>query len=233
MSQPGQIETQSGEPHTAIQVVIAEDAVLLREGLARLLTDAGFEVVARVGDGPSLIQAIDEHHPDVAVVDVRMPPGYRDEGLRAALEARRRVPACAVMVLSQYVEERYASELLESARGGIGSLLKDRVADVGDFVAAVRQVAAGGTTLDPEVVGQLIARRRHAARLDMLTDRDREVLALMAEGRSNSAIAERLVISDGAVEKHVSNIFAKLSLPPTESDHRRVLAVLAYLRGSD
>jgi DNA-binding NarL/FixJ family response regulator len=236
MSQPGQIEeieAQMGAPRVAIRVVIAEDAVLLREGLARLLTDAGFEVVARVGDGPSLIQAIDEHRPDVAVVDVRMPPGYRDEGLRAALEARRRVPTCAVMVLSQYVEERYASELLESARGGIGYLLKDRVADVGDFVAAVRQVAAGGTTLDPEVVGQLIARRRHAARLDMLTDREREVLALMAEGRSNSAIAERLVISDGAVEKHVSNIFAKLSLPPAESDHRRVLAVLAYLRGSD
>jgi len=229
MNQPSQM----GTPWVATRVVIAEDGVLLREGLARLLTDAGFEVVAGVGDGPSLIQAIEEHQPDVAIVDVRMPPGYRDEGLRAALEARRRVPTCAVMVLSQYVEERYASELLESARGGIGYLLKDRVADVGEFVAAVRQVATGGTALDPEVVAQLIARRRHTARLDMLTEREREVLALMAGGRSNSAIAERLVISDGAVEKHVSNIFAKLSLPPIESDHRRVLAVLAYLHGSD
>jgi len=229
MNQPSQM----GAPWVATRVVIAEDGVLLREGLARLLTDAGFEVVAGVGDGPSLIQAIEEHQPDVAIVDVRMPPGYRDEGLRAALEARRRVPTCAVMVLSQYVEERYASELLESARGGIGYLLKDRVADVGEFVAAVRQVATGGTALDPEVVAQLIARRRHTARLDMLTEREREVLALMAGGRSNSAIAERLVISDGAVEKHVSNIFAKLSLPPIESDHRRVLAVLAYLHGSD
>ena len=229
MNQPSQM----GAPWVATRVVIAEDGVLLREGLARLLTDAGFEVVAGVGDGPSLIQAIEEHQPDVAIVDVRMPPGYRDEGLRAALEAQRRVPTCAVMVLSQYVEERYASELLESARGGIGYLLKDRVADVGEFVAAVRQVATGGTALDPEVVAQLIARRRHTARLDMLTEREREVLALMAGGRSNSAIAERLVISDGAVEKHVSNIFAKLSLPPIESDHRRVLAVLAYLHGSD
>jgi DNA-binding NarL/FixJ family response regulator len=232
MNQPRQT-SQMGAPCVATRVVIAEDGVLLREGLARLLTDAGFEVVAGVGDGPSLIQAIEEHQPDVAIVDVRMPPGYRDEGLRAALEARRRVPTCAVMVLSQYVEERYASELLESARGGIGYLLKDRVADVGEFVAAVRQVATGGTALDPEVVAQLIARRRHTARLDMLTEREREVLALMAGGRSNSAIAERLVISDGAVEKHVSNIFAKLSLPPIESDHRRVLAVLAYLHGSD
>lgn len=218
---------------TAVRVVIAEDAVLLREGLARLLTDFGFEVVTTVGDGPALVQAIEAYRPDVAVVDVRMPPGYRDEGLRAAIEARQRVPACAVMVLSQYVEERYASELLESAQGGVGYLLKDRVADVSEFIAAVRQVAAGGTVLDPEVVSQLIARRRHTARLDTLTEREREVLSLMAEGRSNSAIAERLVISDGAVEKHVSNIFAKLGLPPTEFDHRRVLAVLAYLRGTE
>lgn len=217
----------------AIRAVIAEDAVLLREGLARLLTDAGFEVVARVGDGPALVQAIEDHHPDVAIVDVRMPPSYRDEGLRAAIEARRRVPTCAVMVLSQYVEERYATELLESADGGVGYLLKDRVADVRDFVEAVRQVAQGSTVLDPEVISQLITRRRHSTRLDTLTAREREVLALMAEGRSNSAIAERLVVSEGAVEKHVSNIFAKLGLPLTEFDHRRVLAVLTYLRGRD
>lgn len=216
-----------------IRVVIAEDAVLLREGLVRLLADAGFEVVAGVGDGPSLVQAIEEHRPDVAIVDVRMPPGYRDEGLRAAIEARRRVPTCAVVVLSQYVEERYASELLESSNGGVGYLLKDRVADVREFVAAVSQVATGGAVLDPEVVSQLITRRRHSTRLDMLTPRERDVLALMAEGRSNSAIAEQLVVSEGAVEKHVSNIFAKLGLPLTEFDHRRVLAVLTYLRGSD
>jgi DNA-binding NarL/FixJ family response regulator len=216
-----------------IRVIIAEDSVLLREGIARLLTDAGFEVVGRAGDGPGLLAAVEEQRPDVAIVDVRMPPGYRDEGLRAAIEARRRVPGCAVMVLSQYVEERYASDLLASSEGGIGYLLKDRVADVGDFVAAVRQVATGGTALDPEVVSQMFSRRRRNARLDSLTAREREVLALMAEGRSNSAIAERLVVSEGAVEKHASNIFAKLGLMPAESDHRRVLAVLAYLRGND
>lgn len=220
-------------PTNPIRVVIAEDSVLLREGIARLLADAGFEVVERVGDGPSLLTAVEEQRPDVAIVDVRMPPGYRDEGLRAAIEARRRVPNCAVMVLSQYVEERYASELLESSDGGIGYLLKDRVADVGEFVAAVRQVATGGTALDPEVVSQLITRRRRSAHLETLTAREREVLGLMAEGRSNSAIADRLVVSEGAVEKHASNIFAKLGLIPTESDHRRVLAVLAYLRGND
>src|SRR5215468_9249486 len=156
----------------AIRVVIAEDSVLLREGIARLLSDAGFEVVSRVGDGPSLLAAVAEQRPDVAIVDVRMPPGYRDEGLRAAIEARRQVPTCAVMVLSQYVEERYASELLESSEGGIGYLLKDRIADVGDFVAAVRQVATGGTALDPEVVSQLFSRRRRTARLDTLTARE-------------------------------------------------------------
>jgi DNA-binding NarL/FixJ family response regulator len=216
-----------------IRVVIAEDSVLLREGIARLLVDAGLDVVGRVGDGPNLLAAVEEQRPDLAIVDVRMPPGYRDEGLRAAIEARRRVPNCAVMVLSQYVEERYASELLESSDGGIGYLLKDRVADVGDFVAAVRQVATGGTALDPEVVSQLITRRKRSASLETLTARERDVLALMAEGRSNSAIAERLVVSEGAVEKHASNIFAKLGLMPTESDHRRVLAVLAYLRRND
>jgi DNA-binding NarL/FixJ family response regulator len=213
-----------------MQVVIAEDSVLLREGIARLLTDAGHAVVARVGDGPGLIAAIEEHHPQISIVDVRMPPSFRDEGLRAALEARRRVPGTAVLVLSQYVEEQYASELLESGAEGVGYLLKDRVADVADFLSAVRQVASGGTVLDPEVVAQLVVRRRRNDRLEALTDREREVLALMAEGRSNSAIAESLVVSDGTVEKHVSSIFSKLGLEPGESSHRRVLAVLAYLR---
>jgi DNA-binding NarL/FixJ family response regulator len=213
-----------------MQVVIAEDSVLLREGIARLLTDAGHTVVARVGDGPGLVAAIQEHRPQISIVDVRMPPSFRDEGLRAALEARRRVPGTAVLVLSQYVEEQYAGELLESGAEGVGYLLKDRVADVADFLRAVRQVASGGTVLDPEVVAQLVVRRRRNDRLDALTEREREVLALMAEGRSNSAIAESLVVSDGTVEKHVSSIFSKLGLEPGESSHRRVLAVLAYLR---
>ena len=213
-----------------MRVVIAEDSVLLREGLARLLSEAGCEVVARVGDAPGLIDAIVKERPDVAIVDVRMPPGYRDEGLRAAIEARQRIPTCAIVVLSQYVEERYAGELLETGAEGIGYLLKDRVADVADFVAAVRQVAAGGTILDPEVVSQLVARRRGSDRLDTLTVREREVLALMAEGRSNHAIADRLVITEGAVEKHVKSIFDKLELAQADTDHRRVLAVLAYLR---
>lgn len=213
-----------------MRVVIAEDSVLLREGLARLLTEAGCEVVAGVGDAPGLIDAIVQERPDVAIVDVRMPPGYRDEGLRAAIEARQHVPTCAIVVLSQYVEEHYAGELLETGAEGVGYLLKDRVADVADFVAAVRQVSAGGTILDPEVVSQLVARRRHGDRLDTLTVREREVLALMAEGRSNHAIANRLVITEGAVEKHVKSIFDKLELAPADTDHRRVLAVLAYLR---
>ncbi len=213
-----------------MRVVIAEDSVLLREGLARLFSEAGCSVAARVGDGPALVEAVVEERPDVAIVDVRMPPGYRDEGLRAAIEARRRVPGCAMVILSQYVEERYAGELLEAGAEGVGYLLKDRVADVADFMAAVRQVAAGGTVLDPEVVSQLVARRRRSDPLDTLTPREREVLALMAEGRSNRAIAERLVVTDGAVEKHVSSIFSKLGLEPVDSDHRRVLAVLAYLR---
>jgi DNA-binding NarL/FixJ family response regulator len=214
-----------------MRVVIAEDAVLLREGLTRLISDAGMEVVAGVGDGPGLVAAVVAHRPDVAIVDVRMPPGYGDDGLRAAVAARAQVPDCAIVVLSQYVEERYATELLEADARGIGYLLKERVADVAEFLAAVRQVAAGGTVFDPEVVRQLVARRRRAERLDALTAREREVLALMAEGRSNAAIAERLVISEGAVEKHVTSIFGKLGLPPTEADHRRVLAVLTFLRG--
>lgn len=213
-----------------MRVVIAEDSVLLREGIIRLLVDAGFEVVAAVGDGPSLVDAVVQHRPRIAIVDVRMPPSFRDEGLRAAIEARKRVPESAVLVLSQYVEERYASELLEGGADGIGYLLKDRVADVGQFVQALRQVAEGGTVLDPEVVTQLMARRRRGNLLEELTPREHEVLALMAEGRSNSAIAESLSVSDGAVEKHVSNIFSKLGLPPADATHRRVLAVLTYLR---
>ena len=214
-----------------MRVVIAEDSVLLREGIARLLGDAGCEVVGRVGTGPELVAAVEEHRPDVSIVDVRMPPGFRDEGLRAAIAARGRVPGSPVLVLSQYVEERYASELLESGAEGVGYLLKDRVADVAEFVDAVRRVAAGGTVLDPEVVAQLVARRRRGDRLDALTAREQEVLGLMAEGRSNRAIADRLFVNDGTVEKHVTNIFGKLGLAETESDHRRVLAVLAYLRG--
>lgn len=216
-----------------LRVVIAEDSGLLREGLARLLADAGgMEVAAKVGDGPGLITAVEKHRPDVAVVDVRMPPGYRDEGLKAAMEARRRVvPGLPVLVLSQYVEERYGAELLETGAAGVGYLLKDRVADVAEFVAAVREVASGGTVLDPEVVGQLLSRRRRDRRLSALTPRELEVLSLMAEGRTNHAIASALYITGGAVEKHVKNIFGKLGLAPTGADHRRVLAVLSYLRG--
>lgn len=213
-----------------MRIVIAEDSVLLREGIIRLLTDSGFEVVAAVGDGPSLVEAVVEHRPQISIVDVRMPPSFRDEGLRAAIEARRRVPESAVLVLSQYVEERYASELLEGGADGVGYLLKDRVADVGQFVQAVRQVAEGGTVLDPEVVTQLMARRRRGNLLEDLTPREHEVLSLMAEGRSNSSIADSLSVSDGAIEKHVSNIFSKLGLPPADATHRRVLAVLTYLR---
>ena len=213
-----------------MRVVIAEDSGLLRQGLVRLLGDAGFEVVAQVGDGPGLVDAVDRHRPDVCVVDVRMPPTHRDEGLRAALEARSLVPGLPVVILSQYVEERYAGELLESGPDGVGYLLKDRVADVGDFVDALRRVAAGGTVLDPEVVAQLLARRRRDDPLETLTPREREVLGLMAEGRSNAHIARSLVVTEGAVEKHVRNILGKLGLPASDSNHRRVLAVLAYLR---
>jgi DNA-binding NarL/FixJ family response regulator len=213
------------------RVVIAEDSGLLREGLARLLADAGMDVVAKVGDGPGLIAAAEQHRPHVAVVDVRMPPGYRDEGLKAAIEVRHRVPDLAVLVLSQYVEERYGAELLEAGAAGVGYLLKDRVADVSDFVAAIREVASGGTVLDPEVVSQLLSRRRRDQRLAALTPREREVLSLMAEGRSNHAVARALYITEGAVEKHVRNIFGKLGLAQTDDDHRRVLAVLTYLRG--
>jgi DNA-binding NarL/FixJ family response regulator len=213
-----------------VRAVIAEDSVLLREGLARLLADGGVEVVAQVGDGPGLVAAVDAYRPDLAIVDVRMPPTHTDEGLRAAMEARERVPSTAILVLSQYVEERYAAELLAGGARGVGYLLKDRVADVGEVLAAVRRVGDGGAAIDPEVVAQLLGRRRRAGPLDALSGRELEVLALMAEGRSNAAVAERLVITEGAVEKHISSIFAKLGLPAAASDHRRVLAVLTYLR---
>lgn len=213
-----------------MRVVIAEDSGLLRAGIVRLLTDSGHRVVAEAGDGPGLLSAIEEHRPDVAIVDVRMPPGFKDEGLKAALEARRTMPDLAVLVLSQYVEERYGRELLESGTEGTGYLLKDRVADVGQFVSALEEVGSGGTVLDPEVVGQLLARRRSDEDLSSLTAREREVLALIAEGRTNHAIADTLFVTEGAVEKHVKSIFGKLGLAQSEADHRRVLAVLAYLR---
>jgi DNA-binding NarL/FixJ family response regulator len=212
-----------------LRIVIAEDAVLLRAGLTHLLVDAGEEVVAAVGDGDALLVAVERHQPDLAIVDVRMPPTHTDEGLRAALAIRARWPAVGILVFSQYVEERYATDLLAGDTAGVGYLLKDRVADVADFLAAVRRVGHGGTALDPEVVAQLLARARQRDPLALLTPRERDVLGLMAEGRSNAAIAQALVVSDGAVEKHVSNIFTKLDLPPTEHDHRRVLAVLRWL----
>ena len=212
-----------------MRVVIADDSVLLRAGLERLLADAEFTVVASVGDATALLAAVDAHHPDVAIVDVRMPPTHTDEGLRAAVELRARRPGTPVLVLSQYVEERYATELLEMGTVGVGYLLKERVADVRDFVEAAQRVASGGTALDPEVVSQLLVRSRRRAPLESLTPREREVLALMAEGLSNVAIADRLVVSGGAVEKHISNIFSKLDLAPSEAEHRRVLAVLRFL----
>ncbi|WP_173040288.1 response regulator transcription factor [Phytohabitans flavus] len=213
-----------------MRVVIADDAVLLREGLVRLLTENGHDVVAAVGDGDSLVEAVEEHRPDLSIVDVRMPPTHTDEGLRAAVTARERVPRTPILVLSQYVEVSYADDLLADRAGAVGYLLKDRVAAIAEFLDAVSRVAAGGTVLDPEVVSQLLVRRRRDDPLRELTPREREVLSLMAEGRSNTAIARVLVVSDGAVEKHVRNIFTKLQLPPDEEQHRRVLAVLAYLR---
>jgi DNA-binding NarL/FixJ family response regulator len=214
-----------------MRVVIAEDLALLRDGLTRLLRDSGFEVVAAVENGDDLVTAVDGERPDVAIVDVRLPPSFTDEGVRAALEARRIVPGMPVLILSQYVEQTYAAELLADGSGGVGYLLKDRVANPDEFVAAVRRVAEGGTALDPEAVAQLFARRRGHAPLDELTPREAEVLGLMAEGRSNAGIARELVVTEGAVEKHISSILGKLGLPQSEDDHRRVLAVLAYLRG--
>lgn len=214
-----------------MRIVIAEDSVLLRAGIASLLEEAGHEVVAAVGDGDSLIDAVDRQLPDLAVVDVRMPPSFSDEGLRAALAVRGQHPTTGILVLSQYVEERYAAELLATQSSGIGYLLKDRVADVREFLEALQRVGDGGTVLDPEVVAQLLARSARQDPLERLTPREREVLGLMAEGRSNAAIAATLVVSDGAVEKHVTSIFTKLDLPPAEHDHRRVLAVLRWLEG--
>jgi DNA-binding NarL/FixJ family response regulator len=213
-----------------VRVVIAEDLALLRDGLARLLRDNDLDVVAAVADGEALVQAIVEHQPDIAVVDIRLPPGFHDEGLRAALRARELVPGTAILVVSQYVEHAYAAELLADRGGGVGYLLKDRILHVTEFVEAVRRVAGGGTALDPEVVAQLFSRRREDGPLERLTPREREVLALMAEGRSNAGIAQTLVLTVGAVEKHVQSILAKLDLLQSASDHRRVLAVLAYLQ---
>lgn len=214
-----------------MRVVVADDAVLIRSGLIRLLEEFEFEVVAEVGDGDSLIAAILAHRPDVAVVDVRMPPSFTDEGLRAAVAAREQVPGAPVLILSQYVEVSYAEDLLADARGAVGYLLKDRVVDVEEFIDGLRRVAAGGTVFDPQVVAQLMVRRRGNDPLATLTAREREVLGLMAEGHSNQAIARKLVVSGGAVEKHVRSIFAKLDLYVEDTDHhRRVRAVLAYLR---
>ncbi|MCE0766574.1 response regulator transcription factor [Pseudonocardia kujensis] len=211
-----------------MRVVVAEDSLLLREGLVRLLDEAGAEVVAAVGDGRALVTAVQEHRPAVAVVDVRMPPSFTDEGLRAALEIRREWPGTAILVLSQYVEESYAADLL-AAGGGVGYLLKDRVSRLAELSDALERVVAGGTVLDPEVVSALLTHRRRDP-VDSLTPREREVLGLMAEGRTNTAIGRDLVITQGAVEKHISSIFTKLGLAPSGDDHRRVMAVLAWLR---
>jgi DNA-binding NarL/FixJ family response regulator len=212
----------------SLRVVIGEDSVLLLAGLVRLLDGAGFAVVATAGDGTALVAAVEREHPDLVIADVRMPPTHTDEGIRAALAIRERWPDIAILVLSQYVEERYAADLLSANTSSVGYLLKDRVADVTEFLEALRRVASGGTALDPEVVAQLLL-RRGADPLEALTQRERDVLTLMAEGRSNTEIGAALVITDSAVSKHINSIFAKLDLPPSESGHRRVLAVLRYL----
>src|SRR3954464_14066154 len=219
-------------PEERMRVVIAEDSVLLREGIARLLEESGFEVVGQATDAEELLRKVGAHKPDVAVIDVRMPPTHTDEGLRAAHRIRAEHPGTAVLVLSQYVEEAYALDLLSESTESTGYLLKDRIADIGTFTDAVQRVAGGGSALDPEVVSLLLGRRRREDPLDALTAREREVLGLMAEGRSNAAIAEALVVTERAVEKHVTSIFSKLDLTPTVEDHRRVLAVLAYLRAA-
>jgi DNA-binding NarL/FixJ family response regulator len=214
-----------------LRVVIAEDLALLRDGLTRILDAFGFEVVEAVDNGPSVLPALTRHRPDVAVVDVRLPPTFTDEGLQAAIQARAQLPGLPILVLSQHVEQLYARELLSDRGGGVGYLLKDRVSNVGQFIDAVRRVADGGTVMDPEVVSQLLARNAAVEPLRELTAREREVLGLMAEGRSNAAIAARLFITEKAVSKHINNIFSKLGMPPSEDDNRRVLAVLAYLNG--
>ncbi|ROR46806.1 LuxR family two component transcriptional regulator [Kitasatospora cineracea] len=213
-----------------LRVVVADDAVLLREGLVRLLAEEGHEVLAAVGDGPALVEAVLRHRPDVSVVDVRMPPTHTDEGLRAAITARAQLPGAPVLVLSQYVEAGYAAELVADGAGAVGYLLKDRVARVAEFLDALARVADGGTVLDPQVIAQLLAGQRREGALGALTARERELLALMAEGHSNTEIARRMVLSASAVEKHIGSIFAKLGLPPDDTQHRRVLAVLAHLR---
>jgi DNA-binding NarL/FixJ family response regulator len=215
-----------------MRVVVAEDSVLLREGVVRLLQEAGMEVVGQAGDAEDLLRKVRAHKPDVALVDIRMPPTQTDEGLRAAATIRAEQPQTGVLVLSQYVEEAYALELLAENAEGVGYLLKDRVADVERFVDSVRRVGEGGSALDPEVVARLVGRRRREDPLSSLSPREREVLGHMAEGRSNHGIAEALVVTERAVEKHVTSIFTKLNLPPAEDDHRRVLAVLTYLRSS-
>jgi DNA-binding NarL/FixJ family response regulator len=226
----------TGPGRAPMRIVIAEDSAVVRAGLVEILADRGHEVLAAVGDGASLLAAVETHRPDAAVVDVRMPPGFTDEGLRAAIAIRRARPGIGVLVFSQYIETRYAADLLGAAPGGgaagVGYLLKGRVADVDEFIESLARVAAGGTALDPEVVTQLIGASRHATGLAALTAREREVLALMAEGRSNGAIAGALVVSDRSVEKHVANIFAKLDLAPSDADNRRVLAVLRFLGSS-
>ena len=213
-----------------MRVVLAEDSVLLREGVARILGEAGFEVVGQAGNADELMLKVRSYSPDVAIVDIRMPPTHTDEGLRAAQEIREKHPTVGVLVLSQYVEPTYAMELLAESAEGVGYLLKDRVSDVTEFADAVRRVGEGGSALDPTIVSQLVGRRRRDDPIDQLTPREREVLGLMAEGRSNSGIAEQLVVTERAVEKHVTSIFSKLQLPAASEDHRRVLAVLAYLR---
>jgi DNA-binding NarL/FixJ family response regulator len=215
-----------------VRLVIADDAALLREGAARLLTEAGHEVVAQAADADDLLRKVRAHQPDVAIIDVRMPPGNADDGLRAALTIREELPAVGILLLSQYVEDRYLSRLLAGGAEGVGYLLKERVAEVERLTEAVERVAAGGSVLDPQVVSQVLGRSREEGPLDALTAREREVLSLMAEGRTNRAIAEQLFVSERAVERHVTSIFGKLALPVTEQDHRRVLAVLAYLRDS-
>jgi DNA-binding NarL/FixJ family response regulator len=213
-----------------VRVVVAEDSVLLREGIVRLLSERGFEVVGQAGDAEDLLRKVGAHKPDVVVADIRMPPDNTDDGLRAALEIRKRHPDTGVLVLSAYVEEAYAMELVSDTAAGLGYMLKDRVADVDGFIDALRRVAKGGSALDPEVVSRLLGRSRRDDPLGELTPREREVLELMAEGRSNSAIAEQLVVTERAVEKHVTSIFGKLNLTPAAEDHRRVLAVLTFLR---
>ena len=213
-----------------MRVILADDSVLIRPGIAKVLTDGGFEVIAAVGDAEQLLRAVEEHEPDCVVVDVRMPPTHTDEGIRAALAIRHMHPGIAIMVLSQYVEERYAADLLSMGAESVGYLLKDRIAHVGEFLDAMRRIVAGGTALDPEVVGQLMVRRRDNPR-ERLTPRELEVLRLMAEARSNNGIAEALGVSGSAVEKYISNIFVKLDLPASDTEHRRVQAVLRYLEG--